>query len=68
VLFKGSVGRVDLPMCNAADLVRSIQQKLYVLPDDFVVFSGHGPETTIGDEKRSNGFVRADWQGLTDAI
>ena len=64
VLFRGSVGRVDLPMCNAADLVHSIQQKMYRLPEDYVVFPGHGPETTIGDEKRSNAFVRADWQGL----
>lgn len=64
VLFRGSVGRVDLPMCNALDLVESIQKKMYGLPDDYVVYPGHGPETTIGEEKRSNAFVRADWQGL----
>jgi glyoxylase-like metal-dependent hydrolase (beta-lactamase superfamily II) len=64
VLFKGSVGRVDLPGCNAADLVRSIQTKMYALPDDYVVYSGHGPQTTIGDEKQENFFVRPDWAGL----
>ena len=64
VLFQGSVGRVDLPGCNAADLVASIQQKMYQLPDDFVVYSGHGPSTTVGDEKRNNFFVREDWSGL----
>jgi hydroxyacylglutathione hydrolase len=64
VLFQGSVGRVDLPGCNAADLVASIQQKMYSLSDDFVVYSGHGPSTTIGEEKQNNFFVRPDWAGL----
>ena len=64
VLFKGSVGRVDLPGCNAADLVHAIQTKRYALPDDYVVYSGHGPHTTIGEEKRENFFVRPDWAGL----
>ena len=64
VLFQGSVGRVDLPGCNAADLVHSIQTKMYMLPDDYVVYSGHGPHTTIGDEKTGNFFVRPDWAGL----
>jgi hydroxyacylglutathione hydrolase len=64
VLFKGSVGRVDFPGCNAQDLVHSIQTKMYALPDDYTVFSGHGPETTIGAEKKENFFVRPDWSGL----
>jgi glyoxylase-like metal-dependent hydrolase (beta-lactamase superfamily II) len=64
VLFNGSVGRVDLPGCNAADLVHSIQTKMYALPEDFVVYSGHGPSTTIGEEKHDNFFVRPDWAGL----
>ncbi|MFN0032772.1 MAG: MBL fold metallo-hydrolase [Flavobacteriales bacterium] len=64
VLFRESVGRVDLPMCNAQDLVYSIQQKMYALPDDYTVHSGHGPETTIGHEKEHNAFVRIDWQCL----
>jgi hydroxyacylglutathione hydrolase len=58
VLFRQSVGRVDLPGCNAKDLIRSIQDKLYQLPDHFVVYPGHGPETTIGYEKEHNTFVR----------
>ena len=64
VLFKGSVGRVDLPGCNASDLVQSIQKKLYQLSDDYTVYPGHGPETTIGEEKINNVFVREDWSGL----
>jgi hydroxyacylglutathione hydrolase len=58
VLFRQSVGRVDLPGCNGADLVKSIQQKLYTLPDHYVVYPGHGPDTTIGHEKEHNTFVR----------
>lgn len=57
VLFEGSVGRVDLPGGNAEELEKSIREKLYTLPDDFTVFSGHGGPTTIGQEKRSNYFV-----------
>jgi len=58
VLFRRSVGRTDLPFGDAATLERSIRDKLYVLPDDVVVFPGHGPATTIGEEKRDNPFVR----------
>ncbi len=57
VLFNGSVGRVDLPGSVPSDLVKSIQKKMYTLPDDTVVYCGHGPETTIGKEKKSNPFV-----------
>lgn len=64
VLFKGSVGRVDLPGCNPEDLVSSLQQKIYVLPEDYVVHPGHGPSTTIGEEKHSNYFVGADYSRL----
>jgi hydroxyacylglutathione hydrolase len=58
VLFRQSVGRVDLPGCDSGDLVKSIQTKLYALPDHYVVYPGHGPETTIGFEKLNNTFVR----------
>jgi len=58
VLFRGSVGRSDLPGGNHEVLVQSIREQLYTLPDDTIVYSGHGPETRIGDEKRSNPFVR----------
>ena len=57
VLFNGSIGRTDLPMGDHQTLLNSIKQKLFVLPDDVIVYSGHGPETTIGVEKKSNPFV-----------
>jgi glyoxylase-like metal-dependent hydrolase (beta-lactamase superfamily II) len=58
VLFAGSIGRTDLPGGDGDALLRSIREKLYALPNDTVVLSGHGPETTIGAEKRSNPFAR----------
>ena len=58
VLFRQSIGRTDLPGGDFDTLKDSIQTKLYTLPDQTVVFPGHGPETTIGFEKSSNGFVR----------
>jgi Zn-dependent hydrolases, including glyoxylases len=57
VLFNGSIGRTDLPLGDHQTLLNSIKQKLFVLPDDVIVYNGHGPETTIGNEKRSNPFV-----------
>lgn len=60
VLFQGSIGRTDLPGGNFETLKASIQNKLYNLPDETVVFPGHGPSTTIGKEKIGNQFVRAD--------
>jgi glyoxylase-like metal-dependent hydrolase (beta-lactamase superfamily II) len=59
VLFQGSIGRTDLPGGDFDTLAKSIKEKLYVLPDDIVVYSGHGPSTTIGVEKRTNPFVKA---------
>lgn len=56
VLFRGSVGRTDLPGGNHETLINSIHQKLFVLPDDVVVYPGHGPTTTLGEEKISNPF------------
>jgi glyoxylase-like metal-dependent hydrolase (beta-lactamase superfamily II) len=56
VLFKRSIGRTDLPGGNFDVLLKSIQQKLFLLPDDVVVYSGHGSTTTIGEEKKSNPF------------
>ena len=56
-LFKGSIGRTDLPGGNYEELITSIHKNLLSLPDDTVVLSGHGPSTTIGDEKRSNPFL-----------
>lgn len=57
VLFNGSIGRTDLPGGNFDTLEKSILTKLYTLDEDVVVYSGHGPTTTIGREKRSNPFV-----------
>ncbi|MCS6783735.1 MAG: MBL fold metallo-hydrolase [Candidatus Caldarchaeum sp.] len=56
-LFQGSVGRTDAPGGNAEQLVKSIVEKLFKLPDDVKVYPGHGPETTIGWERRHNPFV-----------
>ena len=64
VLFQGSVGRTDLPGSRGPDLVSSIASQLYTLPDDFVVWPGHGPSTTIGAEKESNPFVNAAGTGM----
>ncbi len=57
VLFKGSIGRTDLPMGEHQTLLDSIKNKLMVLPGDTIVYSGHGPATTIGEEKASNPFL-----------
>lgn len=59
MLFQGSVGRTDLPGGDFATLEASIREQLYTLPDEVVVYPGHGPTTTIGAEKRSNPFVRS---------
>lgn len=56
-LFNQSIGRTDFPGGNHSTLVQSITAKLFVLPDETVVYSGHGPTTTIGDEKNFNPFV-----------
>jgi len=52
-LFAGSIGRTDFPESSVADMKKSLE-KLAHLPDNFVVYAGHGPVTTIGEEKRSN--------------
>ncbi|MCS6935500.1 MAG: MBL fold metallo-hydrolase [Chitinophagales bacterium] len=57
VLFLGSVGRFDLPGADGETLYSTIQEKLMTLPDDTTVYSGHGPETTIGHERRTNPFM-----------
>lgn len=57
-LFQGSIGRTDLPGGDYDTLIRSIKEQLLVLDDDVVVHSGHGPDTTIGRERRMNPFLR----------
>ena len=56
-LFKGSIGRTDLPKGDYATLITSITKKLLTLPDSTVVYSGHGPTTTIAEEKISNPYL-----------
>ncbi len=57
VLFNGSIGRTDLPGGDFDTLIKSIHTKLWPLPEDIVVYSGHGDPTTIGKEKRTNPYV-----------
>ena len=59
VIFAGGIGRTDFPDGDFDALAAGIRSKLYVLPDDTVLYCGHGPETTVGREKRDNPFVRA---------
>lgn len=58
VLFQGSIGRADLAGGNFDELRENICSRLFVLPNDTKVYPGHGPSTTIGDEKRNNPFFR----------
>ncbi len=57
VLFYGSIGRTDLPGGNHETLLKNIRKKLFPLGDDYTVYSGHGPSTTIGYERKYNPFV-----------
>ena len=58
-LFQGSIGRTDLPGGNFDQIITSIKERIYSLDDEAVVVTGHGPNTSIGYEKMSNGFIRA---------
>jgi len=58
-LFQGNIGRTDFRQGSFKELANSIKTKLYTLPDDTICYTGHGPVTTIGDEKKYNAFVRA---------
>jgi len=58
VLFAGSIGRTDLPGGSMEQLLDSIKSKLLSLPDDVTVYSGHGPLTTIGEERLTNPFLK----------
>jgi glyoxylase-like metal-dependent hydrolase (beta-lactamase superfamily II) len=57
LIFNGSVGRTDLPGGNWDDLVKSIKEHVFNMPDDTRLLSGHGPETTVGNERQNNPFV-----------
>ena len=57
VLFRESIGRTDLPGGHHQTLLNSIRTQLFVLPDETIVYSGHGPATTVGHEKKHNPFL-----------
>ena len=57
LIFRGGVGRTDLPGGNWEKLVESIKYKILTLPDHYTIYPGHGPETTVGFEKKNNPFI-----------
>jgi glyoxylase-like metal-dependent hydrolase (beta-lactamase superfamily II) len=57
-LFAGSIGRTDFPGGSYEQLIQSVRTKIFPLDEGTVVYTGHGPETTVGQEKRSNPFFR----------
>jgi hydroxyacylglutathione hydrolase len=57
VIFAGSIGRTDFPDGDHRQLILGIRSKLFTLPDDTILYSGHGPTTTVGEEKRTNPYV-----------
>jgi len=61
VIFRQGIGRTDFPGGSHEQLIETIQTKIYSLPDEMILYNGHGPTTTVGDEKRHNPFVRADF-------
>ena len=63
VLFAGSIGRTDFPDGSFAELKSAIHKKLFILPDESIVLTGHGPATTIGDEKQMNPYVGLSAEG-----
>ena len=66
-VFNGSIGRTDLPGGDLAVLMRSIREKIMTLPDETVLYSGHGPETTVGHERVSNPFLTPNFGGSSFA-
>ncbi len=57
-LFYDSVGRTDIPLASSTEIIASIKNKILSLPDDTIVYPGHGPATTVGREKRENPFLQ----------
>jgi hydroxyacylglutathione hydrolase len=63
VVFAGSIGRTDLPGGDLATLMRSIRERVLTLPDETVLHTGHGPDTTVGHERRTNPFITGVYGG-----
>ena len=61
VLFRDSIGRTDLPGGDHRQLLETIRERFFSLPDATTVYPGHGPITTIGYEKRNNPFMKVDF-------
>lgn len=64
LIFKDGVGRTDLPGSNPLDLIKSIQTQILPLPDNMTIYSGHGPATTWGREKKANPYILHLLEGL----
>jgi glyoxylase-like metal-dependent hydrolase (beta-lactamase superfamily II) len=58
VIFRRSIGRTDIYLADQRELERSIRERIYSLPDSYRILPGHGVETTVGEERRENPFVR----------
>lgn len=63
LIFEGSIGRTDLPGGSLDELLRAVREKIFTLPGKTVLFPGHGPATTVGDEKRGNPFFTGEDAG-----
>ncbi|HEX6940102.1 MAG TPA: MBL fold metallo-hydrolase [Longimicrobiales bacterium] len=63
VVFRGSIGRTDLPGGDFQQLMRSIREQILTLPDETVLYPGHGPETTVGHERVANPFLVPQYRG-----
>ncbi len=61
LIFAGSIGRTDLPGGDYDQLIAAVKEKIFILPEDTVLFPGHGPATTVGEERRSNPFFTGGW-------
>ena len=57
-LFAGGIGRTDLPGGSYQDLIKSIKEKLLILGDDKIIYPGHGPDSTIGEERKTNSYLK----------
>ncbi len=63
LIFEGSIGRTDLPGGSLDDLLRAVREKIFTLPAGTVLFPGHGPATTVGNEMRGNPFFSGEGEG-----